>query len=193
MPTAWSRGSTSAIGCWRSRKGATPRLTCGRGSIPYPDASFDAAVSTQVLEYVADVPTALAELRRVVRPGGRILILENGLGLDCVAVRRQRPDGRGPGRVGGPSRGPAAAASAARRAPLGRLHTGHSARTALLKVGFDPVRAFSAGLIDIIGDFIAERGVLPAAEVAAWKADLRSLGDGYFFSLNRYVFRAIRA
>src|SRR5215207_6696236 len=31
VPTAWSRGSTSAIGCWRSRKGSTPRLTCGRG------------------------------------------------------------------------------------------------------------------------------------------------------------------
>jgi hypothetical protein len=45
----------------------------------------------------------------------------------------------------------------------------------LLNVGFDPVRAFSAGLIDIIGDFVAERGVLPAAEVDAWKADLRSL------------------
>ena len=43
-----------------------------------------------------------------------------------------------------------------------------------LNVGFDPVRAFSAGLIDIIGDFVAERGVLPAAEVDAWKADLRS-------------------
>jgi arsenite methyltransferase len=63
----------------------------------------------------------------------------------------------------------------------------------LLNVGFDPVRAFSAGLIDIIGDFVAERDVLPAAEVDAWKADLRSLGDGYFFGVNRYVFRAIRA
>ena len=52
-PTAWSRGSTSAIGCWRSRKGrdAAVDLRAGSaGSIPYPDASFDVAVSTQVLE-----------------------------------------------------------------------------------------------------------------------------------------------
>jgi hypothetical protein len=95
--------------------------------------------------------------------------------------------------VRGPSRGPAAAATAARRAPLGRLHTGHTARAAVVEGGLRPGRAFSAGLIDIIGDFVAERGVLPAAQVDAWKADLRSLGDGYFFSLNRYVFRAIRA
>jgi SAM-dependent methyltransferase len=37
---------------------------------------FDAAVSTQVYEYVADVPAALAEVYRVLRPGGRVLILD---------------------------------------------------------------------------------------------------------------------
>ena len=45
-------------------------------TMPYPDATFDAAVSTQVYEYVADIPTALTELRRVLRPGGRALILD---------------------------------------------------------------------------------------------------------------------
>jgi arsenite methyltransferase len=34
-------------------------------NLPYPDHSFDAAVSTQVYEYVADIPVALAELYRV--------------------------------------------------------------------------------------------------------------------------------
>jgi arsenite methyltransferase len=29
-------------------------------------------------------------------------------------------------------------------------------------------------------------------EVQAWAADLRSLGPGYFFSLNRYVFAAVK-
>ena len=45
-------------------------------ALPYPDAAFDAAVSTQVYEYVADIPKALTELRRVVRPGGRAVILD---------------------------------------------------------------------------------------------------------------------
>ena len=36
-------------------------------NLPYPDASFDAAVSTQVYEYVVDIPVALAELYRVAR------------------------------------------------------------------------------------------------------------------------------
>src|SRR5689334_8734383 len=44
--------------------------------LPYPDGAFDAAVSTQVYEYVADLPRALAELRRVLRVGGRALVLD---------------------------------------------------------------------------------------------------------------------
>ncbi|TJV47303.1 MAG: methyltransferase domain-containing protein, partial [Mesorhizobium sp.] len=44
--------------------------------LPYPDDDFDAAVSTQVYEYVADIPAALAELYRVTRPGGRVVALD---------------------------------------------------------------------------------------------------------------------
>lgn len=39
-------------------------------ALPFPDGMFDAAVSTQVYEYVADIPGALRELRRVLRPVG---------------------------------------------------------------------------------------------------------------------------
>jgi SAM-dependent methyltransferase len=46
-------------------------------ALPYPDGTFDAAVSTQVYEYVPDVPAALAELRRVLRPGGVLLVSTN--------------------------------------------------------------------------------------------------------------------
>ena len=45
-------------------------------ALPYPDHSFDAAVSTQVYEFIADVPAALAELHRVICPGGRAVIVD---------------------------------------------------------------------------------------------------------------------
>src|SRR3954464_8580493 len=44
--------------------------------LPYGHGAFDAAVSTQVYEYVADIPRALSELRRVLRLGGRALVLD---------------------------------------------------------------------------------------------------------------------
>ncbi|HET6467129.1 MAG TPA: methyltransferase domain-containing protein [Geminicoccaceae bacterium] len=45
-------------------------------ALPVADASFDAAVSTQVFEYLPDVPTALEEVHRVLKPGGRVLIAD---------------------------------------------------------------------------------------------------------------------
>ena len=45
-------------------------------NLPYPDNGFDAAVSTHVYEYIADIPAALAELYRVTRPGGRVVVLD---------------------------------------------------------------------------------------------------------------------
>lgn len=43
-------------------------------SLPFPSESFDAAVATGVLEYVEDVPRALGEVARVLRPGGVFIV-----------------------------------------------------------------------------------------------------------------------
>ena len=45
-------------------------------ALPFGDEQFDAAVSTQVYEYVDDIEGALAEARRVLRSGGRLLVLD---------------------------------------------------------------------------------------------------------------------
>jgi len=45
--------------------------------LPFDDAQFDVAVSTLVLCAVDDQPRALRELRRVLRPGGRLLFIEH--------------------------------------------------------------------------------------------------------------------
>ena len=55
--------------------------------LPFPDGDFEAAVSTQVYEYVADLTTALAELHRVLRPGGCALT-STPIGVPSCGTRR---------------------------------------------------------------------------------------------------------
>lgn len=55
-----------------------------------PDASFDAALSTFTLCTIPDVRAALAEVRRVVRPGGRLHFVEHGRSPDPGVASWQR-------------------------------------------------------------------------------------------------------
>jgi ubiquinone/menaquinone biosynthesis methyltransferase len=45
-------------------------------ALPYRDAAFDGAFSAFCVRNLRDLPRALGELRRVIRPGGRVAILE---------------------------------------------------------------------------------------------------------------------
>ena len=55
---------------------AVPKVAADALALPFADASFDAATISFGLRNVNDVGRALRELRRVLRPGGRLVICE---------------------------------------------------------------------------------------------------------------------
>ena len=57
--------------------------------LPFEDASFDTVVSTLVLCGVDDQPRAVRELRRVLRPGGRLIFIEHVRSDDPGVARMQ--------------------------------------------------------------------------------------------------------
>jgi SAM-dependent methyltransferase len=58
--------------------------------LPFADRSFDSAVVTYTLCSVGDPARALAEIRRVLRPGAELIFVEHGLAPDPGPRRWQR-------------------------------------------------------------------------------------------------------
>jgi SAM-dependent methyltransferase len=71
------------------------RFLCGDGAhVPFSDGSFGAAAAMDALHHLREGPPVFAEMVRVVRPSGKILVAEfDGRGLEIVA-RVHQSEGR---------------------------------------------------------------------------------------------------
>lgn len=87
-------------------------------SLPFPDESFDATVSVFVLCSVENQAAALAELRRVLRPGGTLNLLEHVRGHGNVARWQDR-------------------LNPVQRRLFGNCHLNRDTRAAVAAAGFD--------------------------------------------------------
>ncbi|WP_033823684.1 class I SAM-dependent methyltransferase [Kitasatospora sp. MBT63] len=77
----------------RARAGGLDRaveiLDASAEQLPLPDSSFDTAVVTFALCSVAEEQSVLAEIARVLRPGGRLLFLEHVRSADPEVAAKQ--------------------------------------------------------------------------------------------------------
>jgi demethylmenaquinone methyltransferase/2-methoxy-6-polyprenyl-1,4-benzoquinol methylase len=72
--------STDMLAVARTRAGVYETVVEGRAEkLPFPDATFDHLTFTYLLRYVDDPAAVMRELARVVKPGGRVAMVEFGL------------------------------------------------------------------------------------------------------------------
>lgn len=88
MPVSTPRGNYSSAHGRRARAGdwdADVRQGVGE-AIPFDDGSFDTFVRTFTMCSVSEQRRVLAEMRRILKPGGRLLFLELGRALSNAQV-----------------------------------------------------------------------------------------------------------
>jgi len=69
-------GSDLSAGMLAANRAATPLVEADVRSLPFPDGVFDGLVCGYALRNFTDLAPALAETARVLRPGGRLAVLE---------------------------------------------------------------------------------------------------------------------
>jgi SAM-dependent methyltransferase len=162
-------------------------------SLPVEDEGFDAALSVQVLEYVHDLCAALAEIRRALRPGGRVVLWD--VDWTTLSWHSENPE------------------RMRRALRAWDEHLAHPAlpRTLaadLRRAGFEDVRAegyvfataeldpetYSVALLPLMEAYVSGREDFGEAEAAAWAAEQRDLGERgeFFFSVTQFCFSARR-
>jgi arsenite methyltransferase len=164
-------------------------------ALPVDEASIDAALCVQVLEYVADPTAALAQMHRALRPGGRVVVWD----VDWATLSWHSED-------------PARMERVLRTWDEHLTHTSlpRTLTARLRAAGFrdvvaeghvftttelDPEAMGTGVVMRLVEQFVAGRPGVGPEEAAAWAAEQRELGERgeLFFSFTQFCFTAARA
>jgi arsenite methyltransferase len=162
-------------------------------ALPVADASFDKALSVQVLEYVLDPAAVLGELYRALRPGGRLVLWD--VDWSTVSWHSADPD---------------------RMRRVLAVWDGHLAHpwlprtlaAQLHSVGFGDIRAeghtfastqctpdsYGAAIIPLVQQYVAGRDDITQETASRWAAEQHELGEQgeFFFACIQFCFTATR-
>ena len=162
-------------------------------TLPFEDASFDAVSCTQTLLYVEDMDKALGEIHRVLKPRGRIAIIETDWSGAIINSLDQAMTDRIfdawdlavvnpnlPRRLGAILRRIGFGAQRVEAIPV--LNASYSEHS------------FSANMLQNFADAAVKQNVITTAESKVWRQGVDSLiqRDEYFFCVNRFLFFAIK-
>ena len=188
--------SSSMIALAENRCSAWSNVTfveCDATDLAVDDASADAVACTQLLLYVYDVERAITEFSRILKPGGRVIIMETDWRSAVLhsddevltekiieAWDRAVPSPRLPARLG----------------PLLR-EAGFSS----VQIDAIPIISTSAVMDEYAMSMATqcahaarEQGIIDKSQGREWIGSLAQLGaeDAFFFCVNRFLFSAMK-
>lgn len=162
--------------------------------LPVDDESYDVLTTSQLLCFVHDIPGALREFYRVLKPGGRMLILDTDWESLIWNCRNQALMSR---------------AVKLFTSPLVNLYTPRSLSRQITETGFELLDRQSFSVINwerdpnsyseqcagFIRQMMESSPDFSPEDWESWDSDLREIdaADEYLFSLNRYLFAARKA
>ena len=160
-------------------------------ALPVEGERFDRALSVQVLEYVRDIPAALAEMHRALRPGGRVVIWD----VDWATLSWHSEDPDRMERVlkawdehlADPSL-PRTLAASLRKAGFEDVRMdGHGFATAELSG-----ETYGGATLPVIERYVRQQG---SPDVDAWADEQRALGERgeFYFACMQFCFSGTKA
>jgi arsenite methyltransferase len=159
-------------------------------ALPVESAGFDRALSVQVLEYVKDIPSALSEMHRALKPGGRVVIWD----VDWATVSWHSEDPDRMARVlktwddhlADPSL-PRTLAASLRAAGFEDVRMeGHGFATTELSE-----ETYGGAALPVIERYVRQQG---SADVDAWAEEQRALSERgeFYFACMQFCFSGVK-
>jgi ubiquinone/menaquinone biosynthesis C-methylase UbiE len=167
--------------------------TADIASSPYGDAEFDAVFAVQVLEYMTNLDAALGQIHRMLRPGGRLIIVatdwSSAVWHSENATRMQRVLAAWAPHTPCPNL-PAILAARLRRAGLQPLR---QTAIPILNTSYNPA-SFSYWVTQVIRPFVVGRQGVTDEEAAVWLDEFAKLEErgAYFFCLTPVLTEAVK-
>jgi ubiquinone/menaquinone biosynthesis C-methylase UbiE len=180
----------------RGRCAGLEQVRLQQGSIetlPFAEASFDAVSCTQTLLYVENMDKALQEIYRVLKPRGRVAIVEtdwSGVVVNSLDQEMTRKIFDAWGLAVANPNLPRRLGPILKRTGFGTLRV---EAIPVLDAGYSE-HSFSASMLHNFAATAVRQNMITSAESSAWCDGIDSLiqGDEYFFCVNRFLFFATK-
>ena len=149
-------------------------------------------MSSQVFEFLEDVPGALAEMFRILKPGGRVLIHDTDWGATLWRSSDEARMARIMRIWDGHLADPHLPRTLGQRLGAAGFENLRAEAIVQLEIKYDP-RSVSATFMKFVVGYATSHGI-SQGEADAWANDLRELSSRgeYFFSSNEYIFTGIK-